>query len=354
MIDFSQFNGVAMSSVKIQEIIGTIQTEVQRFAITNEKIAHQTNLLALNATIEAVRAGELGKGFAVVASEVKSLASQAAANSKDLRTRVLAEIMGQTANLASQFVQRDEQRLSEMAQTLVQFIVRNLYERTADVRWWATDDAFSKCMENMDDVSISHAIKRLGIINRFYSVYMNLVLVDPAGKIVACSQPNKYPRVTGAQVSSLPWFRGAMATRSGDEYVVDDIYLDPLHENALVSVYATAVRKGGEVNGEITGVIGVVFDWPEQSRVIVKNEPNLSEDEWRRSRVLLLDNKHRIIAASDGQGLLASFPLQNNNQPKGCYRDSSGQLIAYARTIGYQEYSGLGWIGVIVQQPESN
>ncbi len=342
-----------MSSVKIQEIIHTIQSEVQRFAVTNEKIAHQTNLLALNATIEAVRAGELGRGFAVVAQEVKSLASQAATNSKELRTKVLAGIMDQTSDLARQFSQRDEQRLSEMAQTLVQFIVRNLYERTADVRWWATDDAFYKCMETMDEAAVAYAVKRLGIINRFYSVYMNLVLADTHGKIIACSQPHKYPRVIGAQINSLPWFRGAMGTRSGDEYVVDDIYQDALHDDALVSVYATAVRRGGEVNGEIIGVIGVVFDWPEQSRVIVRNEPNLSEDEWSRSRVLLLDSKNRIIAASDSQDLLQTFPLQNAGQSKGCYRDQNGRLVAFARTIGYQEYSGLGWTGVIIQAPEA-
>jgi hypothetical protein len=258
IVDIGQaIRSLLMSSVKIREIIDTIQTEVQRFATTNEKIAHQTNLLALNATIEAVRAGELGKGFAVVAHEVKSLASQAAKNSKDLRTRVLAGIMQQTGQLADQFISRDRQRLSEMAQTLVQLIVRNLYERTADVRWWATDEAFYKCMEDLSDDNAKHAIKRLGLINRFYSVYMNLVLLDTTGKVVACSQPNKYPRVMGANLSGMPWFRGSMSTRSGDEYVVDDIYNDQLHDNLPVAVYATAVRRGGEVNGEIIGVIGV-------------------------------------------------------------------------------------------------
>jgi len=342
-----------MSSTQIKEIINTIQTEVQHFAATNEKIAHQTNLLALNATIEAVRAGELGKGFAVVAHEVKSLASQAAKNSKDLRTRVLAGIMQQTSQLADQFISRDCQRLSEMSQTLVQLIVRNLYERTADVRWWATDDAFYKCMEQLDDASIQYAIKRLGLINRFYSVYMNLVLVDKAGRVIACSQPNRYPRVMGANMAGLHWYRGAMSTRSGDEYVVDDIYNDPLHDNQPVCVYATAVRKGGEVHGEVLGAIGVFFDWPEQAKIIVRNEPNLSEEEWKRSRVLLLDAKSRIIAASDGKDMLSTFHLKTDGKNKGYYTDSNGQIIAFARTLGYQEYDGLGWTGVIIQQPDS-
>ncbi|MBV1900981.1 MAG: CZB domain-containing protein, partial [Kordiimonadaceae bacterium] len=63
------------------EKIGTIVKDI-------EAIAKQTNLLALNATIEAARAGDAGKGFAVVASEVKSLASQTAAATENIRVRI--------------------------------------------------------------------------------------------------------------------------------------------------------------------------------------------------------------------------------------------------------------------------
>jgi hypothetical protein len=78
---------------------------------------------------------------------------------------------------------------------------------------------------------------------------------------------------------------------------------------------------------------------------------SLSENEWIHSRVLLLDSSFRIIAASDGKGLYSKFPLKiNKDVTKSYYKDNNGQLIAYARTLGYEDYDGLGWYGIIVQK----
>jgi len=334
-----------MSNLRINDIIGHIETRIENYIEVNTRITSQVNILALNATIEAARAGAAGRGFAVVATEVKHLAAQAANASKEL-----GAIRSETSELQQRFAETECERLSDMAQTLVQLIVRNLYERTADVRWWATDEALFRCLESLDRASIDHAAARLGLINRFYSVYLNLVLVGIDGKIIACSQPVTYPRVTGADISKLPWFQKAMATTSGDQYVVDDISHDLLHDSKLAAVYAATVRKEGRVNGKIVGVLGVFFDWENQAATIVRKEPPLSEDEWTRSRVLLLDNSKRIIAASDNNGILLPFMLEQNGQQKGHYFNADHDLVAYAKTLGYQEYDGLGWYAAIVQK----
>jgi hypothetical protein len=341
-----------MSNLSINSIIGSIQSKIESFASTNEQIAFETNMLALNASIEAARAGDAGKGFAVVAGAVKTLAGQASSNSKELRTTVMSEIREQTKVLQDQFDEKEYGRLSEMSQTLVQLIVRNLYERTADVRWWATDDALYKALSTLEKKDIDHSSLRLGLINRFYSVYMNLLLVTPNGRVVACSNQGKFKKTIGADVSKTAWFKKASATTSGDQYVVDDIHQDVIHDNKLVSVYATAVRMEGKVDGQPLGVLGVFFDWEEQSKVIVKDEASLSEEEWARTRIMLLDANFMVIASSDNQGLLKKYNLRTNGQQKGYYFNESKELIAYAKTLGYQEYDGLGWYAVIEQKPK--
>ena len=333
-----------MSSLNIKDIIGNIEKRIEDHMFVNERIRSEINLLALNATIEAARADDACRGFAVVASEVKNLAAQAATASKEL-----GAIRSETSELQQRFAEKESGRLSEMSQTLVQFIVRNLYERTADVRWWATDNALLHCLESLDRASIDHAVERLGLINRFYSVYLNLVLVGIDGKIMACSQPAKFPRVTGADISKLTWFKKAMATMSGDQYVVENIFHDSLHDDKLAAVYAAAVRKKGKVDGKVVGVLGVIFDWEDQAKTIVQTEPSLSEDEWKRSRVILLDQNMRVIAASDNNGILLPFMLEHNGQQKGHYFNANHELIAFAKTLGYQEYDGLGWYAAIVQ-----
>ena len=336
---------------RMKLIMKSIETDVRGFAKTSEDIAGQTRMLALNATIEAARAGEAGRGFSVVASEVKNLSHEAQANSEKFRSEMVARIEQGLTVTTTLVDDLEGHRLVDMSQTLVQLIVRNLFERTADVRWWATDEAFWRCLETPDGQRIARATERLGVINRFYTVYLNLVLTDRAGKVIACSEPGRFPRVVGADVSSKHWFREAMATADGDGYTVDDIHVDPLHDNEPVAVYATAVREGGELNGAPLGVLGVMFAWREQARSIVQDEPNLSHTEWARTRVLLLDAKKRVIAASDDKGLYETFPLDDGGREKGTYVSRDGEVVAFAKTIGYQEYDGLGWQGVVVQRP---
>jgi methyl-accepting chemotaxis protein len=84
-------SAAAREAVKATEQISRLDTSAREIGVVLKliaDIASKTNLLALNATIEAARAGEAGRGFAVVAMEVKTLASQTASATGEIRERV--------------------------------------------------------------------------------------------------------------------------------------------------------------------------------------------------------------------------------------------------------------------------
>ena len=142
-----------------------------------------------------------------------------------------------------------------------------------------------------------------------------------------------------------------MATRDGSEFAVADVDTNRALGDAQVVPYATAIRSGGNKNGAVLGVLGIFFDWQPQAQDVVTGV-RLSSNEKAQTRCLLVDQNHRVIAASDGVGLLAeSLPLQTQQGKSASYVDEQGNLIGYALTPGYETYRGLGWYGVIVQSP---
>jgi hypothetical protein len=335
---------------EVKRVISMIEGDIMSFAQKNEEIAGQTNLLALNAAIEAARAGEKGRGFAVVANEVKSLANDAETNSRNFRREVMGRMREGLEVIEKAFVGLEVNRLLDIAHTTVQLIVRNLFERTADVRWWATDEAFCKALSENNIEAENRAGVRLSIINLFYTVYLNLVLVNRSGKIIAVSNQRDFGDIIGKDVNNERWFRDALATVNGTQYIVDDIHRSKLHKDKLVATYSASVRQDGELNGKSIGVLGAFFDWENQSRPIVKDEPSLTQDEWKRTTVMLLDSNHHIIAASDGQGVLSNFDMNVKDPEKGYFFDKNGSVVCYRRTIGYEEYDGLGWYGVVLKR----
>jgi len=327
-------------------------------AVTDQKIdrihgiTRRSRMLALNASIEAQRVGQMGRGFAVVADEVKSVSGEIAQLTDSLR----GELKGQLAvlsqhgrDLAAEVDRVRGERLADLAHNAVEIADRNLYERSCDVRWWATDPAVVDCAaDSADERRAWHAGKRLGVILDSYTVYLDLWVADAQGRVIANGRPRAYPQVIGSDVSKQQWFIDAMSTRNGGEFAVADICRTPALNGAITATYATAIRKDGEADGAPIGAMGIFFDWEAQSLAIVDGV-RLGSEEKSRSRCMILDRNHRIIADSARFGLLTEhFALETAGQNHGFYMDGD-TLVGFALTPGYETYAGLGWYGVILQ-----
>ena len=112
------------------------------------KITNQMQMLALNAKIEAAKAGQFGRGFSVVAAEVGLVGEEINTVAQDIQSILSQRLSGLNDMVAQMEKDTLGDRLVDLAFTAVDTIDRNLYERTCDVRWWATDSSFVTAAAN--------------------------------------------------------------------------------------------------------------------------------------------------------------------------------------------------------------
>lgn len=171
-------------------------------------VTHSTKILSLNAAIEAARAGAAGAGFSVVAREVGEVSASIESLADELnqqldaKTKELNKLgQGLVAHIRGS-------RLADLALNMVDIVNRNQYERTCDVRWWATGNSVVGSVTSLDPQVAEHAAERLGVILDSYTVYLDIWLADREGKVIANGRAARYPGVRGSSVLGTSGSRG--------------------------------------------------------------------------------------------------------------------------------------------------
>ncbi|WP_374500147.1 cache domain-containing protein [Pseudoxanthomonas sp.] len=317
-----------------------------------DEINRITRIISMNARIEAVRIGTAGRSFGVIAGEMDTLSRRVSDTAQEIdrmADRTSTDLRERLDRLQTD-VRRT--RLTDLALANIDLIDRNLYERSCDVRWWATDAAVVAATQDPNPAALAHASQRLGQILDSYTVYFDLVLADLDGTVIANGRPRQY-RSVGQSVAQQAWFQSAMATASGEEFGFQSMHASPLAGGERVLVYACTVRQDGRVTGRPLGVLGIVFRWDALAQTIVERTP-LSEAEWRRSRVCIVDGQGLLLADTQAGGAARlEFPGRDAlfAQPRGAVErivDGQMQCLAHAASPGYETYR-TGWHCVIVQ-----
>lgn len=339
---------------RISKLAIEVAAKTEKAIVEIGKLNDETKFLSINAQIEAARAGgRVGAAFGVVASSIQDLSRRTAEVARYLANETkgtVAELQHVNKLLSTHY---RGQRLSDIAFTNVDLIDRNLYERSCDCRWWATDAAFVSALQTHDPAAARFACQRMEVILRAYTVYFDLVLCDLTGKVIANGRPAEFSSIGSPQGGS-EWFRSALSRRSGDEFGFESVHASQLANGKRVLVYSCTVRKDGRSNGEVLGVLGLVFRWDALAQTIVENAP-LLPSERNNSRVCITTRDGKILADSWGKQLhdTLDFPERSKlfsgtrnyvittyNQHPAC--------IAHAVSEGFEGYS-TGWHSVVVQ-----
>jgi chemotaxis signal transduction protein len=224
--------------------------------------------------------------------------------------------------------------LRAKAQNGIDILVRNLFERTADIGFLSGD---AEVIEFLDSGAPEEG--RGEIVARFreyvakYSVYSDIVLLDAEGRVQARLLDHQ------AEVSSADFHREALSTRAG---YVEWFGSDPLLPPGRHLVYAYRVEAK---NQRTVGTLVLVF--------------RLSDEMDGIFGKLVNDSDWTVLACANAQGqiIASSSPLQfplDAQLPRSVL-DASGEVIRFGgrqyvavgcKATGYQGYMGPGWFGL--------
>jgi len=263
--------------------------------------------------------------------------------------QAFAQLTGSLLNhLGAETLEKCVLEMSAKAQVAIDILVRNLFERTADIGFLATDDDVRRFIAASTELAGNiHSEKRLHeerarLRARFgeyvakYSVYSDIILLDVDGKVLARLDESIAVPGTGS-----PLLRTALETAGAYVETYGAFDLLPRNDRSLVYSYRVADGAGAAI-----GVLCLCFRFENEMERIFRDLA--AADDW--SVILLLDSEGTVIASSD----TFHIPVGAHVPPVldadyRIVRFGAQEYIARTRpTQGYQGYMGPGWVGHVM------
>jgi hypothetical protein len=227
------------------------------------------------------------------------------------------------------------------------------------VRWWATDSSAVEALTQDTAEAREHACQRLGVILDSYTVYFDIVLCDLQGQVVANGRKHKF-RSIGTSQRESGWFKTALKTTDGTQFGFQSVHRsDTLADRQHILVYSCGVRENGDAQGQLIGVLGIVFNWEALGQTIV-NGTFSSQEEKASTRVCIVDANGLVLADSTGKVIAETLSLPDHSALFATKKHHiaatyHGQptIIAHALSPGFETYA-TGWHSLILQRLERN
>lgn len=341
--DYSQsHDSVSIDNLMNSKIIPEINKNTY-LKVQDDKESIQ--LISLNGIVFASKLGKRGASLGPIFNQITQSGDFVTSRMEDLlKEMAVGELC---LNLKA---------LENFSKQAVDLIDRNLFERSADIRWWATDQYLWQALMNPSEKNFIRAAERLKVINSSYTMYRNIILSNSSGDIVACSHNELRNELAKINVSDHLWFQNGMRSGHSTEYAVQDVAKSPLERSREQSlIYSGGVRKDGVRSGDSIGVLGILFDWDTEAQKILSvclprdNDGHIVEG----AIAYYANRKNEVIETTSPEELPVGTKmcfdkriadLHSGETSSGIFNYNNREyIIGSSRTKGYREYEGLEW-----------
>jgi chemotaxis signal transduction protein len=226
---------------------------------------------------------------------------------------------------------RDE--LAASGQCTIDILVRNLFERTADVGFLATDDVlrdFCALAPEQQDAERAAIVRRLAEYRAKYSVYDDILLLAPDGRVLVRLDPTRTLERSGDRI---------VAEASARHGHVEQFACSDLAANEQPALLYG--HRVDDVSGRCMAVLVLRFRYVDEMQRIFASVVDAD----RQVALLLIDADDRVIASNDDGHVPLGVRLKTAAPGEVSLKVFAGReyLCVTCGTHGYQGYLGPGW-----------
>lgn len=240
-------------------------------------------------------------------------------------------------SLARTTLDKRVQELCAPAQVAIDVLVRNLFERTADIGFLATDHAlrgFAAATERSPAARADMAARLQAYVAR-YSVYRDVILLSPSGEVLA-----RLPGRPDVAVCRDALLREVLDSTA--PYTEAAVRSDLFPEESRNLFYAVRVQNEA---GAVLGALFLCFDFEYEVKRIFASLQRRGD--W--SVITLLDDTGMVIASSDSSQVAPGSVVDVAPGDGHLMRYAGRKYLASRRMAqGFQGYMGPGWSALVL------
>ena len=224
-------------------------------------------------------------------------------------------------------------QLSAKAQCAIDILVRNLFERTADVGFLSTDDVvrdFCAAPAETRQAGAAAMVARLREYQAKYTVYDDVILLAPNGELLARLDQGRPLAVSRDGIVG----RAMAAAGYVEQFQPSDLSAD----ESPTLLYGHRIDDG---HGRALGVLVLRFRFVDEMHYVFAS----MSDQRHEMALVLLDDKQRVIVSNDDAHVPVGARLAAVPSGEVALTSFAGReyLAVSCASGGYQGYAGPPW-----------